>query len=284
NNTPVTEETIDGILLQMGFPLEDEAKPITPPPYNKEERRIAHRLYRNPQGAMLGGVCTGLATYFNIDLVLVRLAFVILPILTILIHIFTDYYYLSFNFSILLLYLAGWIIIPKARTPRQMLEMRGEGVTKENIENFLREEMSEMENNIGRITRSERSASIFSSVLCTLGNIIKIIFYIIGILLVVGICFGIIASILVVSNFVLNEYPEYIIGDSILNTVAGIMICIIPLIMILLGLVKIIFKANIKAPIYYILFTIWLTATVYGTVIAIKSNQYVNKIELNYFK
>jgi phage shock protein C len=36
------------------------------------------RLYRNAKGKMIGGVCSGLADYFAIDPVLIRLVFVIL--------------------------------------------------------------------------------------------------------------------------------------------------------------------------------------------------------------
>ena len=36
------------------------------------------RLYRNAKGKMIGGVCSGLADYFSIDPVLIRLVFVIL--------------------------------------------------------------------------------------------------------------------------------------------------------------------------------------------------------------
>ncbi|MDT8324588.1 MAG: PspC domain-containing protein [Bacteroidota bacterium] len=38
------------------------------------------RLYRNTHNKMVGGVCSGLADYFNIDPVLVRLLFVILTL------------------------------------------------------------------------------------------------------------------------------------------------------------------------------------------------------------
>ena len=36
------------------------------------------RLYRNSQDRKLGGVCSGLGDYFNIDPVIVRLAFLLL--------------------------------------------------------------------------------------------------------------------------------------------------------------------------------------------------------------
>lgn len=58
----------------------------------------AKKLYRSRENAMIGGVCAGLAEYFNIDASLVRLAAVIL--------IFPGG--LSFW-----AYIIGWIIIPQ---------------------------------------------------------------------------------------------------------------------------------------------------------------------------
>jgi phage shock protein PspC (stress-responsive transcriptional regulator) len=56
------------------------------------------RLYRTREGRLVAGVCSGLAAYFGIDPVLVRLAFVFLTI---------------FVGSGVLLYLAAWIVIPE---------------------------------------------------------------------------------------------------------------------------------------------------------------------------
>lgn len=41
---------------------------------------MERRLYRDARNKMIGGVCTGLADYFNIDPVLIRLVFVILTL------------------------------------------------------------------------------------------------------------------------------------------------------------------------------------------------------------
>jgi phage shock protein C len=49
------------------------------------------RLYRDESNKMLGGVCAGLAEYFNIDVTVVRIAFVLVGLLT---HIFTPFWYL----------------------------------------------------------------------------------------------------------------------------------------------------------------------------------------------
>lgn len=58
------------------------------------------RLYRSNRDAMLGGVCGGLAEYFNLDPTIVRLLFVLLAFVTAL-------------FPALLVYFILWVIVPR---------------------------------------------------------------------------------------------------------------------------------------------------------------------------
>lgn len=51
----------------------------------------AKRLFRSVDHKMLGGVCAGLADYFDIDVSLVRLAFVGIAILSALFPMFIFY-------------------------------------------------------------------------------------------------------------------------------------------------------------------------------------------------
>jgi phage shock protein PspC (stress-responsive transcriptional regulator) len=68
------------------------------------------RLYRIKENSVFGGVCGGLGIYFNIDPILIRLIFVLSVLL--------------FG-SGTLVYIVLWIIIPKAKTAAQRLEMLG---------------------------------------------------------------------------------------------------------------------------------------------------------------
>jgi len=56
------------------------------------------RLYRNPQGKVFGGVCTGLGDYFEMDFTIIRLIWVIA---------------ILFGGVGLLAYLIAWIVIPE---------------------------------------------------------------------------------------------------------------------------------------------------------------------------
>jgi len=64
----------------------------------------AKRLFRSMDHKMVGGVCAGLADYFDIDVSLVRLAFVGIAILS------------SF-FPMFIFYIIAWIVIPLETRP-----------------------------------------------------------------------------------------------------------------------------------------------------------------------
>jgi len=63
------------------------------------------RLYRIPDGAMIAGVCSGLAAYFQIDVTLARIGFVVLALLTKGVGI--------------LIYVAMMFLVPEANTPEE---------------------------------------------------------------------------------------------------------------------------------------------------------------------
>jgi phage shock protein PspC (stress-responsive transcriptional regulator) len=68
------------------------------------------RLYKISDGAMIGGVCNGLAAYFNIDVTIVRILFAIL----------------AFTYGAgLLLYILMMFILPPATTPAEKAAAQG---------------------------------------------------------------------------------------------------------------------------------------------------------------
>lgn len=86
---------------------------------------IKKRLYRNIEEKNIGGVCSGLAAYFGIDVVWFRIAWTLLTVG----GIFLEGKWIFRNGSLLLFallsYVVLWICIPAAKTVRQKCEMRG---------------------------------------------------------------------------------------------------------------------------------------------------------------
>ena len=60
------------------------------------------KLIRNPMNKVIGGVCSGLAEFFGLDVALVRIAFVI------------AFLFASFGFW---LYIILWIVLPEGQQP-----------------------------------------------------------------------------------------------------------------------------------------------------------------------
>jgi phage shock protein PspC (stress-responsive transcriptional regulator) len=105
---------IDEVLKEMG-PVQSEngadasaaasSAPNAEAPRDPAAASAPKRLYQIREGAMLSGVCTGLAAYLNIDVTIVRIAFVLLALLTTGIWV--------------LVYLVMMLVVPFANTDEE---------------------------------------------------------------------------------------------------------------------------------------------------------------------
>jgi len=132
----VTLAVVDRVISQLGYPNDSGTREEARQETGKSRRRADHtryerydgtgekprkRLYRDPDDTMVGGVCSGLAAYFNCDPVLTR----VLAVGTLFLG--------SVGFWV---YIILWIAVPMARTASEKLEMRGLPVTAENLRRY----------------------------------------------------------------------------------------------------------------------------------------------------
>lgn len=123
-------DEVIGILGQPEDYIDDDAEAETAGeasaqiPYVKSNRKI----YRDGDDRILGGVAAGFAAYFSIDPLWIRILFVAL---------------LFAGFGIPL-YIVLWIVVPRAKTTAEKLQMRGEPVTLTNIERSIKEEAAQV--------------------------------------------------------------------------------------------------------------------------------------------
>ena len=108
HKTVVTSAEIDRIVAEMGpvhAATDDggEAKEEGAAGAAPKTDKASQRLYRIMDGAMIGGVCNGLAAYFHVDVTLVRIAFVIAVLIT-----------RGFGIAA---YIILMFVIPEAKTP-----------------------------------------------------------------------------------------------------------------------------------------------------------------------
>lgn len=88
--------------------------------YNGNERPV-RKLFRDPDDKKIAGVCSGLALFLGVDVVVIRVIFLIALICG------------SAGFWI---YLIIWIAAPEARTAAEKCELRGIPANAENIRRF----------------------------------------------------------------------------------------------------------------------------------------------------
>ena len=146
---------VEQAIATMGSPndiIDEDEQP------QKTSSKQAKRLYRDPENRVLGGVAGGMAAYWGISPLLIRICFVIMA-----------FYYGIF----IIVYLILWCAVPKAKTTKQKLEMKGEDVNVSNIERSIKEEYQEIKNGKG-IKYVNRVGSGFSEVVSVLGRILAI--------------------------------------------------------------------------------------------------------------
>ncbi len=106
----VTSEEIKKIIAEMG-PV--EGAPPTPSSESPKADGTAStkKLYLIHEGAMIAGVCNGIAAYFNMDVTIVRIIFVALTLVT--------------GGAWIFVYLVLMFVIPYATTPEQLAAASG---------------------------------------------------------------------------------------------------------------------------------------------------------------
>ena len=106
--TVVTGEEVAQAIAEMG-PVEGAEE--MPTEEKSDASSTPKKLYRMQQGAVFAGVANGMATYFDIDVTLVRVLFIFLAI---------------FSGGVwIVAYIAMAIFIPRAETPQEISHARG---------------------------------------------------------------------------------------------------------------------------------------------------------------
>ena len=116
-NDVITTKDIKAVQEQLGSPeqfTDSENKTKKKSPGSRE----AKKLLRDPDGAYIGGVASGLGAYFAIDPIFIRLIFIAL----------------TFASGLgIALYILFWLLVPEAKTNSDKLLMRGEPATAERL-------------------------------------------------------------------------------------------------------------------------------------------------------
>ena len=177
----INESDIDEITKIMGKPedyLVDEE--LFEDQQSYRPTSSSKKLFRDNEDKFLGGVCAGLAHYFGIDALWVRILWLIL---------------VFFFGTGILIYIILWILIPVAETTAEKLQMKCEPVKISKNERKIREEFQDVSSRVKdgvnsateRVKNPEfkknvenRAKSGIQEIIDTLGKILIAIFNIFG--------------------------------------------------------------------------------------------------------
>ena len=204
---------------------------------NLSSGKLKKRFFRDPDEKFVGGVCSGMAAYFDIDPVWIRLIFACALI----------FYGTGFWIYILL-----WIIIPEAKTTADRLMMRGEPVTVSSIEKNVREELDALKD---RMKEGQKATTAVGRIFETIGDVFKFIFLLIGkiitaffVFIALVIAVALLASLFGLVGAPFVHYPGFL--DHIFNSTSqfswiyvGVVLLVdIPALMIAYAGIRFLFK------------------------------------------
>jgi phage shock protein PspC (stress-responsive transcriptional regulator) len=249
---------VDFVMDSMGKPEEfagdaadhSSSESDTKEQYYNTNETTKKRLYRDGDSKVLGGVCSGVAHYFGVDTVWLRIALLLM------------FFFAGTGF---LLYIILWIAIPEAKTTAERLEMKGERADINNISKAVKEEAEQLKKRMEKYGSEfknmadnnrdmprnavEKTVDFFGDVLMTIG---RILIKILGIFMVIfGVIFflGLFSSVFGLSFMTNNtnggEWIDLLLldGKDFYLGILGIAIFVgVPVIMMIYGGIKLLFK------------------------------------------
>ena len=262
----IAKPLIDNIIKQLGSAEEideESSEHLSDTEDKLGNPRIPRRLYRDLDNGKLGGVCAGIARYYDTDPSWIRLAMFIPLIATPLfgsLNIFHWAIPFSSNlFGLLILgYLMMWFSVPPASSARQKLEMTGERITASSIRSTTQ-----------AAARDARERSIIANLVAAFGRFLLICVKIFTLFILIGLVCG--ASVLAL--VAITTTPAILAQSAITGFALGAFFTVItiPLVVLIYLSVMLLISRRPNGKAMLIMFIIWLMSLCGMIVAGIKS-------------
>ena len=259
----VSIETVNWIISTLGRPDDIDGE-------HRDEKRekVVKRLFRDREHKVFGGVCSGIAAFFGLDVVWVRiiavaLLFFAFSVGSIINHLF--YIHIASGWYVVLAYFLLWLIIPEAKTVNQRCAMRGESSRIDTISNKFREEAGNVSNRVGKV--GSELGKVF-------GVAIGIVLFLIamgGIISGAVVLFG----VTILSDFNIIDIIDYVvlnIGNTFILKLLACAVYFLPFIGMLYASLQLIFK--FKRPFWHpgvVIFLLWVLLCIVFVVLSIRA-------------
>lgn len=262
----VDSTNVNSVIAQMGkvkdFDTveEGEEEPVINNAY--QHQYAEKKLYRDMDDRVVAGVCAGIAHYVNADPKWIRVATVLTFFL---------------GGSGILVYALLWIIMPKAKSRIERMEMKGEPANLQGFQKNLDEELLAVKERLGEVNKHAqpifaRLGNFIGEFFEWLGRFIsgtgKVIFKVIaGVIVVFGVLFllALITGTAIFQGFwdasIYEYFPFSIVNESNRGIIlfGAFIVCFVPVLALVLFSIRIAFnKQTTNKTLSFALLIIWL--------------------------
>jgi len=283
----VTLSDVDYVISVMGEPeqyfdgTEEESDWTSDKSNSSSTKQKSKRIFRDEDDKIIGGVCSGIGHYFGIDRIWIRILFLF------------AFFVWGVGF---IPYIILWIVIPKAKTTAEKLEMKGEAVNVDNIKKTVEDKFNDLKdsfNGEGAKDAANSLSGALSKLFTFIGMVILfilkfamkffgVIFIIIGIAILIALTATLFNSdiVTVISNNEVFTIPSHDILQALIGTgthatlalIALILFIGIPTIGLIYSGIKMIFKLRTKNSVIGIsMGVLWILGILLGFYVAMNS-------------
>jgi phage shock protein PspC (stress-responsive transcriptional regulator) len=265
NKQVIVLSDVNLIISRMGNPSDFEAEEEDEQHQPDFEKTTERKFFRDMEDRVIGGVCAGIGHYFNIEAKWIRIAFLIL---------------LIFKGFGLIPYLLLWIVIPKANSRTERMEMKGEKINLQAFQKNVEDELAAVKTNFLNATDHARPSlnrlgSFIRDIITALTNLMgttgKLLIKALGFLIITIMC-GLVVSAFVLllvflgyagSADINGIFPLNALRESLrpIVFVATFLVLFIPLLGIIFFTLRVFFNnTTISRSIGFSLLMIWILA------------------------
>ncbi|WP_316799837.1 PspC domain-containing protein [Pedobacter frigidisoli] len=262
----VDSADVNSVIAQMGkvrdFDAAEDAEEEPVQESNYQHQYTEKKLYRDMDDRVVAGVSSGIAHYINTEARWIRLAMLLLAFMA---------------GTGALLYVILWIIMPKAKSRVEKMEMKGERANLEGFQRNLDEELEAIKR--GMSYAGNHTGSIFARIGIFIGEFFewlgrfisgtgKVIFKVIagfiilfGILFLLGLIIGVAAFQGFLDSSIYEYFPFSIIDESNRGVIlfSAFIVMFIPILALVLFSIRVAFnKQAINKTLSFALLIVWL--------------------------
>lgn len=256
NKQVIILQDVQEITAQMGtvadFEITEEEAEYFP--------KMGKKLFRDTEDRIIGGVCSGIGHYLEIEARWVRLFMLLIVLL---------------GGSGIMIYAILWIVMPPAKTRTDKMAMKGEAINLQNFKKTFDEELENVRQGVTRVHHEARPA--LNSLGNTLVTLFKVFLKIVGILVIfieamvlLGLIIGLIVVLGLWNTGELGPLPHIVDPEYRSILAIGIFLALsVPLISLLLLEIRLLFNRKVigKTGAFFMLI-LWLaglgTSVYYG--------------------